>query len=370
MKRTLRGNIQFELWLILIVSLASGVSLHAQKTLDFANGAPGLNAAVTNSSGQRISAPGPFVADLFYSTNTNAVPNPLGSDSFLAAGFNQGFSSAAAGYFLGGTKSVTNATNIVVQVRVWDTTYGSTYAQARNAGGQFGYSGYFVITLASVPSTPTLLTSLNGFKLTTIHSPTHGADDYGGVDQPPVVVVPGTDTAIGPGPYGLLSAQYGCGPWLEVTETNNSSVMLTLHNSAAGRPYQVWSKQSLSLTNWTLETNFVGLSGQTQVRIAMGSRTNLFLRTGETNASFQGLTGGSFGPFSAFNPDTMGVVGPDHFVELLNEGIAVFAKTNGLLLQSTDLYSFFAVTNVPAPTLGDPHILYDRDNQRWIRQDQ
>src|SRR6266705_3628500 len=103
-------------------------ALQAQKALVFANLAPGINAPITNAAGQRITSPGPFVADLFYSTNTNAVPNPLGSDSFLAAGFNQGFNPKVAGYFLGGTKTLTNATNIVVQVRVWDATYGATYA--------------------------------------------------------------------------------------------------------------------------------------------------------------------------------------------------------------------------------------------------
>jgi len=70
--------------------------------------------------------------------------------------------------------------------------------------------------------------------------------------------------------------------------------------------------------------------------------------------------------FGVVNPDPMGVVGPNHFVEILNNVIAVFAKTNGQLLQSTDLLSFFAVTNVPAPTLTDPRILYDRDNKRWV----
>src|SRR5690242_18328687 len=168
---------------------------HAQRTLGFANIANGINAPVTNASGQRISGPGQFVADLFYSTNTNSIPNPLGSDSFLAAGFNQGFATNHAGYFVGGCKSQTNATNIVIQVRVWDTTYGATYAKARDAGGQFGYSGYFVITLASAPATPTLLTRLNGFKLTTIHSPTQGGDDYGGTDSPPVIVVGGLDNS-------------------------------------------------------------------------------------------------------------------------------------------------------------------------------
>src|SRR5689334_9811446 len=155
------------LLILAATTLAAVLPLQAQRALVFVNIAPGINAPITNAAGQRITSPGPFVADLFYSTNTNSVPNPLGSDSFLAAGFNQGFCSGGPGYFIGGCKSFTNATNIVVQVRVWDTTYGSTYAAARDAGGQFGYSGYFVITLASPPSTPALLSSLNGFKLTT-----------------------------------------------------------------------------------------------------------------------------------------------------------------------------------------------------------
>jgi len=95
----------------------------------------------------------------------------------------------------------------------------------------------------------------------------------------------------------------------------------------------------------------------------MGSRSNLFLRTGETNASFQALTG-SYPIFSAVNPDTMGAVGRDYFVELINEAIAVYAKTNGQLLQTTDLWSFFGTTNFP--TLTDTRILYDAVNERWI----
>jgi hypothetical protein len=348
-----------------IVLLAT-CTIKAQRALEFANIAHGINAPVTNASGQRIVGPGPFVADLFYSTNTNSVPNPLGGDSFLAAGFNQGFASAGAGYFVAGVKTLTNATDIVAQVRVWDTTYGSTFAAARDAGGQFGYSGYFVITLPPAPTPPALLSGLNGFKLTTIHSPTQGADDYGGAEPPPVVLVTEPEAPVGPNPP-LLSAQYGCGPWLEVTGTNSSSVMLTLHNSAAGRPYQVWSKQSVTLTNWILETNFIGVAGQTQIRIAMGGKTNLFLRTGETNASFQGLRGDYGYPnFDRINPDSMGAVGPTHFVELLNEGIAVFAKTNGQMLQTTDSSSFFGASNYPAQKMSDPRILYDKDNQRWI----
>jgi hypothetical protein len=359
--------------LILIVIGISILSLQAQKTLDFANIANGVNAPITNSSGQRISAPGPFVADLFYSTNTNSVPNPLGSDSFLAGGFNQAFSSAGAGYFLGGTRSIANATNVVVQVRVWDTTYGSTYTAARNAGGQFGYSGYFVITLASPPSTPTLLRSLKGFKLTTIHSPSQGADDYGGAEPPPVVVVTEPEGSVGSGPDGLLSAEYGCGLSLVGTRSNTTAI-LTLQNAISGHTYSIWSETNISLTNWTLETNFVANQSSMKVGIAIGQRTNLYFRAGEsrqylaiTNSSFKGLASSDMAG-TAEPPDTMGAVGQDHFVEILNGGIiAVYNKNGGQLVESNSIYDFFSVggTN-PAPILTDPRIIYDSVSNRWV----
>src|SRR3974390_2878846 len=62
----------------------------------------------------------------------------------------------------------------------------------------------------------------------------------------------------------------------------------------------------------------------------------------------------------------MGAVGTDYYVELINEGIAVFAKTNGQLLQTTGSSSFFGVSNYPAQKMANPRILFDKDNQRWI----
>jgi hypothetical protein len=86
---------------LILILLAStlAVESYAQRALDFANCAPGVNAPITNAAGTRITAPSSFVVDVFYNTNTNAVPNPLGSDSFLAGGFNQAFSSGRPGIF-------------------------------------------------------------------------------------------------------------------------------------------------------------------------------------------------------------------------------------------------------------------------------
>src|SRR5258708_788571 len=129
------------------------------------------------------------------------------------------------------------------------------------------------------------------------------------VDDSSVIYPPGTDEtqtmsassfsassfqadAAQPSGVGVGS---GCGLWLDITPTN-SDFLLTLHNTRVGQTYDVWSIEDLTLTNWILETNVLGASGDTtQTIITAGSRTNLFLRATEfrdyvTNTVFQGLT--------------------------------------------------------------------------------
>jgi hypothetical protein len=63
-------------------------------------------------------------------------------------------------------------------------------------------------------------------------------------------------------------------------------------------------------------------------------------------------------------PDTMGAVGPDHFAELVNKNIAVFAKSDGSLVGSVSASMFF--TGAEGTELVDPRIIYDHQWQRWI----
>jgi hypothetical protein len=108
--------------LLLIVGLTGGLlRLHGQGTLNFSNFANGVDAPVTNAAGIRIVGPGPYVADLFWSSDTNAP-----TDSLTPAGFNQPFLTTAfsgGGYFIAGSKTMTGAVgSIRAQVRVWDIT--------------------------------------------------------------------------------------------------------------------------------------------------------------------------------------------------------------------------------------------------------
>jgi len=110
----------------------------------------------------------------------------------------------------------------------------------------------------------------------------------------------------------------------------------------------------------------------------MNGRSNLFfvatasLGSFLTNKSFAGV---QYTNSRASNPDAMGAIGPNHFVEILNAtaghfGIAIFDKCTGEVVQSVANTEFFAVqhqgTNVALETLADPRILYDPQAQRWV----
>lgn len=67
-------------------------------------------------------------------------------------------------------------------------------------------------------------------------------------------------------------------------------------------------------------------------------------------------------------PDTMGAVGPNHFVEMINSSVAIYAKA-GSRLSHVSLTSFFTDAGegiTPANGTFDPRILYDQSTGRWF----
>ncbi|HZR16889.1 MAG TPA: hypothetical protein VFE51_06135 [Verrucomicrobiae bacterium] len=68
-------------------------------------------------------------------------------------------------------------------------------------------------------------------------------------------------------------------------------------------------------------------------------------------------------------PDANGVVGPQHYVELVNGRFAVFSKTNGLKLKSMTDLSFWTQAGIVFPggwDVTDPRIFFDPSSQRWF----
>ncbi len=62
----------------------------------------------------------------------------------------------------------------------------------------------------------------------------------------------------------------------------------------------------------------------------------------------------------SFPPDTCGAVGPNHFVEVVNNIYRVFNKDTGQNVQSYNLHSFLPGSQ------GDPRVLFDQHSGRWI----
>jgi hypothetical protein len=74
--------------------------------------------------------------------------------------------------------------------------------------------------------------------------------------------------------------------------------------------------------------------------------------------SFAGLNGDD----GTSVPDTMGAIGPDHFLTTTTKGkIAVFDRNTGNRLSEMNLSSFFGLN-----AAADPRVLYDHESQRWV----
>ena len=70
--------------------------------------------------------------------------------------------------------------------------------------------------------------------------------------------------------------------------------------------------------------------------------------------------------------DSEGDVGPNHYVEAVNESIRIFDKNGNTLLGPTSYNSFFSsLTGTPCANAndGDPYVIYDHAADRWLISD-
>src|SRR5215471_7724048 len=70
--------------------------------------------------------------------------------------------------------------------------------------------------------------------------------------------------------------------------------------------------------------------------------------------------------------DSEGDVGPNHYIEAINETIQIFDKVGNTLSGPTSYNSFFSgLTGTPCTNAndGDPYVLYDRFADRWLISD-
>ena len=66
-------------------------------------------------------------------------------------------------------------------------------------------------------------------------------------------------------------------------------------------------------------------------------------------------------------PDTMGAVGPNHIVEMINGSFKIYNKTTGAVISSFSLNDFWtSVVGLPGGGTFDPRIIYDPASARWF----
>src|SRR5205807_2404123 len=66
-------------------------------------------------------------------------------------------------------------------------------------------------------------------------------------------------------------------------------------------------------------------------------------------------------------PDTMGAIGPNHIVELINGRFRVFDRSGNAIGGATSsLNTFWTNAGVATASSFDPRILYDSANDRWF----
>lgn len=82
----------------------------------------------------------------------------------------------------------------------------------------------------------------------------------------------------------------------------------------------------------------------------------------------QNFTGSSLGQSNFIPPDSMGAIGPDHFVELINGRYAVYDRDTGLTVQASSLNAFWnsAGSGHAGSFAFDPRIVYDKHSGRWF----
>src|SRR5881392_388321 len=70
--------------------------------------------------------------------------------------------------------------------------------------------------------------------------------------------------------------------------------------------------------------------------------------------------------------DSEGDVGPNHYIEAINETFDIYDKTGNILSGPTTYNSFFSgLTGTPCTNAndGDPYVVYDKEADRWLISD-
>ncbi len=118
------------------------------------------------------------------------------------------------------------------------------------------------------------------------------------------------------------------------------------------------------------ETFFVNLSNAINASIFDGLGQSAILdddNTGPDVSIGLNFTGSTANNSGFIPPDTMGTVGPNHIVEMINGAFSIYNKTTGAVLQRTTLDQFWVSTGVAGPFgTFDSRIVFDPISSRYF----
>jgi hypothetical protein len=87
-------------------------------------------------------------------------------------------------------------------------------------------------------------------------------------------------------------------------------------------------------------------------------------RAGTAPTLGMNFAGADLGDGNAIPPDSMGAIGPAHYMEVVNQNVSIFDRNTGSRTYNVTLESFFGVSS--GTLIGDPRVLFDQHSQRWI----
>ena len=163
--------------LLLACSVLAAVSVYAQGTVNFANGAAGVNAPV-NYGGTAAGPANPGGGNIWYAM---LYAGPVGTaesslSSTIVSGSPAILGATSPGYVFGGARDIsgiTSGSQAVLQIRAWSgTLYGSTAPTGvdRTSPG-VGWSNPITITLGGGTTATPNMTGLTAFAINPIPEP-------------------------------------------------------------------------------------------------------------------------------------------------------------------------------------------------------
>ncbi|MCP4345307.1 MAG: hypothetical protein GY795_07250, partial [Desulfobacterales bacterium] len=105
---------------------------------------------------------------------------------------------------------------------------------------------------------------------------------------------------------------------------------------------------------------------RTEDPLVRNSKTRRSSKTPDPEISFEGLDANDRG--FTYPPDTVGDVGPDHYVQMVNAAFAVFDKSGNILTEETPINALWEGEDCMCAETnnGDPIVLYDSLADRWL----